>query len=230
MRKSVSYPDNLIADLFELTAEQMSEITDMTRQLVEKRLVDECVTDDMRKLITDRYREGITLRDIAEAQHTSASVAKKRIIRALDAVRTAGEDYKHQNDRLQAEVNELPIKFAFSNKQFNDMMWEWGLDPEEDLSQICRFSEIGGFAKKTDLPVIRETLKRQHLELQLALHCERFLRDALRYELFNHEYGITLDAHPALGSLGLSLDYFACNARRAQLFNSVTSYVTRHTK
>ena len=42
------------------------------------------------------------------------------------------ESYRELRDRQQKEFNELPLGFAFSDKQFDEMMGKWGLDPEKD--------------------------------------------------------------------------------------------------
>lgn len=39
------------------------------------------------------------------------------------------ESYRELRDRQQKEFNELPLGFAFSDKQFDEMMKKWGLDP-----------------------------------------------------------------------------------------------------
>lgn len=48
------------------------------------------------------------------------------------------ESYRELRDRQQKEFNELPLGFAFSDKQFDEMMKKWGLDPEKDLDKIYR--------------------------------------------------------------------------------------------
>ena len=42
------------------------------------------------------------------------------------------ESYRELRDRQQKEFNELPLGFAFSDKQFDEMMEKWGLDPEKE--------------------------------------------------------------------------------------------------
>lgn len=41
------------------------------------------------------------------------------------------------------------LGFAFSDKQFDEMMGKWGLDPEKDLDKIYRIPG-GGFIQKKD--------------------------------------------------------------------------------
>ena len=53
--------------------------------------------------------------------------------------------YAEMRKRQQEEVNALPIGFAFGNRQFEEMMRGWGLDPEKDLDKIYRLGNTGGF-------------------------------------------------------------------------------------
>ena len=39
--------------------------------------------------------------------------------------------YQKLRDRQQQEFNALPLGFAFSDKQFREVMQAWGLDPEK---------------------------------------------------------------------------------------------------
>ena len=59
--------------------------------------------------------------------------------------------YEELHQKQRQEVNSLPLGFAFSDQQFNDMMRGWGLDPEQDLDRIYRLGSTGGFFKKTDI-------------------------------------------------------------------------------
>ena len=51
--------------------------------------------------------------------------------------------YAELCQRHQQEVNALPIGFAFGNRQFEEMMQGWGLDPEKDLDKIYRLGSTG---------------------------------------------------------------------------------------
>lgn len=69
------------------------------------------------------------------------------------------ESYRELRDRQQKEFNELPLGFAFSDKQFDEMMGKWGLDPEKDLDKIYRIPG-GGFIQKKDHKHFHEVLDR----------------------------------------------------------------------
>ena len=72
--------------------------------------------------------------------------------------------YAELFQRHQQEVNALPIGFAFGNRQFEEMMQGWGLDPEKDLDKIYRLGSTGGYYKKSDAQLIRDTFSRHEAE------------------------------------------------------------------
>ena len=57
--------------------------------------------------------------------------------------------YAELRSRQQKEVNALPLGFAFSNRQFEEMMKGWGLDPEKYLDKIVSIG-AGGYIQKKD--------------------------------------------------------------------------------
>ena len=77
--------------------------------------------------------------------------------------------YAELRQRQQQEVNALPIGFAFGNRQFEEMMRGWGLDPEKDLDKIYKAGNTGGFFKKSDTQLIRDTFSRHEKELRDAI-------------------------------------------------------------
>lgn len=117
------------------------------------------------------------------------------------------ESYRELRDRQQKEFNELPLGFAFSDKQFDEMMEKWGLDPEKDLDKICRIGG-SGFIQKKDRTHFREVVKRQDAEMEAAKASDKdgtgFLYQMFLYELDNHEYGYTGDFEDTLDCLGLT--------------------------
>lgn len=117
--------------------------------------------------------------------------------------------YSEMKQRHQKEFNALPLKFAFSDKQFIQIMNEWGLDPERDLNQICR-TEGGGFIQKKDVGSLRHTLEQCDAELKKAI-AEDETGDGFIYEMFlcelaDHEYGYTGEYNDTLDALGYTLE------------------------
>lgn len=115
--------------------------------------------------------------------------------------------YMELKARQQQEVNALPLGFAFSEKQFKEMMTGWGLDPEKDLDKIVSIG-YGGFVQKKDRSIMHETFDRHKWELKEAIAADKtgegFIFDMFLSELDNHEYGYTGDTTDALEALGFT--------------------------
>lgn len=115
--------------------------------------------------------------------------------------------YAELRSRQQKEVNALPLGFAFSNRQFEEMMKGWGLDPEKDLDKIVSIG-AGGYIQKKDRSLMHETFDRHRRERKEAIAADQtgegFIFDMFLYELNNHEYGYTGDTSEALEALGLT--------------------------
>lgn len=118
------------------------------------------------------------------------------------------ESYRELRERQQKEFNELPLGFAFSDKQFYEMMQKWGLDPIKDLDKIYQIP-FGGFLQKKDLNYYHEVIERHYDEMEAAKKSDTdgtgFLYQMFLYELDNHEYGYTGEYEDALESLGLTM-------------------------
>ena len=115
--------------------------------------------------------------------------------------------YMELKERQQQEVNALPLGFAFGEKQFNEMMVGWGLDPEKDLDKIVSIG-YGGFIQTKDRSLMHETFDRHKREMKEAIAAdptgEGFIFDMFLRELENHEYGYTGDMTDALEALGFT--------------------------
>ena len=111
--------------------------------------------------------------------------------------------YEELRANIQKRINELPIKFAFSDRQFKEAMSELGLT-ESDTDKV-RGVIGGGFCLKTDYEKIMKTFLDTEHELEKALEDDDFCVDAIRYELANHEFCYTYDPDDTMEALGLSL-------------------------
>lgn len=112
--------------------------------------------------------------------------------------------YRELRDRHQAEFNEFPMFFAFSNKQFEEGMASLGLRPGQ--TNMIYSMGGGGYYRKADADAFHEMLDRHDRELKEAMMDEEFAYKAFSYELGNHEYCISYDVEPTLTSLGLSTE------------------------
>jgi hypothetical protein len=115
------------------------------------------------------------------------------------------ETYQTMKNRQQRELDSLPIKWAFSDKQFKEALSEMGLTLD-DTHLLIRVPG-GGFMRKTEKHLLKKTFTRHEQELQAAIDHDPdgsgFIFDMFDYELGNHEYCITHDIEPALDALGI---------------------------
>ena len=125
--------------------------------------------------------------------------------------------YRELLQKHQQEVNVLPIRYAFGEQQFREMMNAWGLDPEKDLDKIYRLGRTGGYYKKTDAQLIHDTFSRHDAELQAAIAEDKtgegFIYEMFLCELDNHEYGYTMDTEETLDTLGYTADEVLADPR-----------------
>lgn len=121
--------------------------------------------------------------------------------------------YQALKDQHQAEVNNFPIKCAFTKDRLKEIMREWSL-PEDDFSTLA---EVGpsSFIRKSDLPEWRNLIQRHNKELNDKILADKngteFVYQMFMYELGNHEWIITYDLHDALAALNLTEDKVYAN-------------------
>ena len=99
--------------------------------------------------------------------------------------------YLEYKNKKQEEFNKFPMKFAFSDKQFEEAMKELGLTPE-DTDKVVSIG-CNGFIKKEDSQAFVEMINRNKEEFERLVvedkTGEGFICDMFDYELRNHEYG-----------------------------------------
>lgn len=117
--------------------------------------------------------------------------------------------YAELRNRQQEEFNALPLGFAFGDKQFEEMMKKWGLDPEKDLDKIYSVG-YGGYIQKKDAELLHKTRERHDAEMEAAIEADKtgedFIYQMFLYELDNHEYGYTGDTEDTLDALGYTAE------------------------
>lgn len=111
--------------------------------------------------------------------------------------------YLELKKKHEKELNDFPIKFAFGNAQFKEMMKDFGLT-ENDTDKIVSIG-FGGYVKKENLKAMEELFKSQANEMKQAFNDDEFLESAFNYEMGNHEYIITYDKADVFRALGLSI-------------------------
>lgn len=119
------------------------------------------------------------------------------------------ETYADMRKRQQKEVNDFPFGFAFSQKQFDEMMVEkFGLKPD-DYDKIYSIGG-GGYVRKSDSKAMHEMFERHEKELNDAIAGDKtgfgFICDMFDYELSNHEFLYTGRVSDALDALDITSD------------------------
>lgn len=102
--------------------------------------------------------------------------------------------YRTAKEKRQNKFDKEPLGFAFSDKQFKEMMEKWGLDPEKDLKKIVSIG-CGGFMQKKDVKAFETRQHTQRKIEKIQYNNIKFLAGALFYEFSNHEaiYNYQLD-------------------------------------
>lgn len=126
--------------------------------------------------------------------------------------------YYEFKQKQQAEFDKLPMKAAFGDKQFEEMMSEWGLTTSEaDLAKIKALG-AGGYCLKEDYQSFIDLANRHIKENEEFLSNDENLLDALKYEFANHECGLTWEFENGIIALGYTVEEFLSDERKKNLF------------
>lgn len=121
--------------------------------------------------------------------------------------------YTEFKEKSQKEINELPMYFAFSDKQFNELMVKLGYDDENVFLKDIMTIGGGSIILKKDKELVMNTFDRIDKELTENFKNDEFLESAFEYELGNHEYCITYDISETLDALDISYDEYKMSER-----------------
>jgi hypothetical protein len=136
--------------------------------------------------------------------------------------------YLELKNKHQQEVNDFPMFFAFSDKQFEEGMKRFGLKPTE-TDKIYKLSGTGGFYRRTDAQALRDMFSRHSQEMTDAISKDdEFVYNMFLYELANHEYCITYDLEPTLCACGLDEDEVSRDERLLGLLKKAIADYLAH--
>lgn len=126
--------------------------------------------------------------------------------------------YLTLKEKHQKEINEFPFGFCFNDQQYNEMMANWGLTPE-DTDKIYSIGG-GGYIRKSDSKAMNEMFDRHEREIAAAREENKddYLYHMFNYELANHEYGYTYDATDTLAVLDLTMEEIEADERMLEAF------------
>ena len=114
--------------------------------------------------------------------------------------------YEELKNKHYKETNELPLGFAFDDKQFETMMEKFGL-AKDDYASIYSLGS-GCYVKKSDYDLIKQTFDRHKQEHKQEIENDKtgngYIYQMFAYELANHEYCITYSLDETLDALDLT--------------------------
>ena len=140
--------------------------------------------------------------------------------------------YQEMKDRQQKEFDAFPMRAAFSQQQFQQMMEKWGLTLH-DTDKIC---SIGGgcYIRKADIDAFVALINKTAAELKNAITADLtgdgFIFDMFVYELANHEYCITYDLEDTLDALGLTAEEINADKRLTHGLNKAIKHYLKNYK
>lgn len=128
-------------------------------------------------------------------------------------MKTIKQNYRALKRKHQQSLENFEgIFYAFSEKQFKEGLEKLSLS-EGDESKLLKLG-TGSFILKDRASDFEKLMLSNERELKESLKNEKFLLNALRYELSNHEYSYTGDIYPALSALSLKLEDVPCDILR----------------
>ena len=114
------------------------------------------------------------------------------------------ETYLEMKKRHEEERKAIKWEFAFSDKQFKEILNKWNLtESPEDLKKITSIG-YGGFIQKKDLKEMNEIITRQEKEEREHRKEKKFLKEQILYEMGNHEYIYTYNDTEIFEAIGIT--------------------------
>ena len=109
-------------------------------------------------------------------------------------------NYIELKKQQESEFNNFPMGFAFSEKQLEEVANKIAEGKKENLLSIG----YGGLISKKDKDAFIALNKKLKIEKENFLADEKNLKDAIIYEMGDHEYCFDENDDAILGALGIS--------------------------
>lgn len=127
------------------------------------------------------------------------------------------ETYSQMKSRHQKAVDNLPMYFAFGDRQFNELRERLGFETEEEMLKNVFTLGAGSIILKKDKELVMSTFEQNSKEMDEAMKDDDFLLSAFEYELGNHEYVITYEIDETLDALGIDPEEYANSERMRRI-------------
>ena len=127
------------------------------------------------------------------------------------------ETYSQMKSRHQKAVDNLPMYFAFGDRQFNELRERLGFETEEEMLKNVFTLGAGSIILKKDKELVMSTFEQNSKEMDEAMKNDDFLLSAFEYELGNHEYVITYEIDETLDALGIDPEEYLNSERMKRI-------------
>ena len=132
--------------------------------------------------------------------------------------------YDEFNSWRQKQVDDMPVKFAFSKEQFDRILETLKPTPENKLVSLPG----GGYCLESDVESIENIF--QSIEDKFAELCqnESFLFDGFVYEMGNREYQFVQDDELILDLFNKTTADLKTDPRLQQIYKKARKYYLSH--
>jgi len=121
-------------------------------------------------------------------------------------------EVKRKHEKM---INDFPMAFAFSEKQFEEAKIKLSVKSNEELLRI----PSGGLIRKSDKQKFRDMVTNMNKDSENNFNDDDYLYHGFLYELSNHEYCITYDPTDTLDCFNLTIEQVENDNRLKTLFN-----------
>ena len=135
---------------------------------------------------------------------------------------------KQLDKKLDELWAEAPVKAAFGNEQFEEMLKEFGISSMEEAKEMLVHLVGGVYALKSDMPKIKAILEQMKAVRQSAYQDRKLMMDKLILEFANYECCITLDPYDAIASLGIEKDDYLYDTLKEIAPKAWKKYLAEH--
>ena len=111
------------------------------------------------------------------------------------------DKYLNIRKKHDQELDDFPIKYAFSDEQLKDVLKEL----DADIDECTSVAGIGDVIRKKDVPDYINMIKRQKDEIDELTKDHDLMYEAFLYEMDNYEYAINWEGDAeVLGCFGMN--------------------------
>ena len=122
--------------------------------------------------------------------------------------------YTELKSRHEGLINQFPIGFAFSDKQFEEAKKKLNVTNNNEIVSLS----YGGFIRKSDSDNYFELVKNLNKETEELKNDDEYLFQGFLYELGNHEYCRTYNPEDTLDCFGFTIEEVQGDKRLLSIF------------